>query len=131
MVLLANEVAKPVTDPVFWTLLVAALDGAADEATWFVEAAGAALDGAADEATWLVVAGALDGAADEATWFVAAGALDGTTDEATWFVAAGALDGATDEAACCCLLICGAAELAAWFALVATEALLAAEAGLL
>lgn len=99
MVLLANEVAKPVTDPVFWTLLVAALDGAADEATWFVEAAGAALDGAADEATWLVVAGALDGA--------------------------------TDEAACCCLLICGAAELAAWFALVATEALLAAEAGLL
>ena len=81
MVLLANEVAKPVTDPVFWTLLVAALDGAADEATWFV--------------------------------------------------AAGALDGATDEAACCCLLICGAAELAAWFALVATEALLAAEAGLL
>ena len=89
MVLLANEVAKPVTDPVFWTLLVAALDGAA------------------------------------------AGALDGATDEATWFVAAGALDGATDEAACCCLLICGAAELAAWFALVATEALLAAEAGLL
>ena len=98
MVLLANEVAKPVTDPVFWTLLVAALDGAADEATWFVEAAGA---------------------------------LDGATDEATWFVAAGALDGAADEAACCCLLICGAAELAAWFALVATEALLAAEAGLL
>lgn len=113
--LLANEVAKPVTEPVFWTAAGAALDGAADEATWF-GVTGAALDGAADEAAWLDAAGAtLDGAADEATWLVAAGALD---------------DGATDEAALCCWF-CGADELAAWLACVVAGALLATEAELL